>query len=59
VSFYEDFLDFCHHVVASGGVPAETGAEGMPLRTLDRALRQWSENRQEEMREQTSEPAVV
>ena len=51
--FYEDFLDFCNHVVASGAVPAEPAAEDMPLRTLDGALRQWSENHSEQLLETT------
>ena len=46
VHFYEDFLDFCHHVVASGAVAAQDDVES-PLRSLDRALHQWSENQSE------------
>jgi len=46
VHFYEDFLDFCHHVVASGAMAAQDDVE-LPLRSLDRALRQWSENQSE------------
>jgi hypothetical protein len=46
VHFYEDFLDFCNHVVASGAVAAQDDVES-PLRSLDRALRQWSENQSE------------
>src|SRR3954471_2131104 len=44
VQFYEDFLAFCNHMVTAGAVP-EHGVEAeMPLRSLDRALRQWSES---------------
>jgi hypothetical protein len=55
VHFYEDFLDFCKHVVASGAISAQTDVTGTPLRSLDRALRQWTENR----RERPAEPAAV
>ena len=47
--FYEDFLDFCKHVVASGAVGTQPDLALTPLRSLDRALRQWSENRSELM----------
>jgi hypothetical protein len=49
VRFYEDFLDFCKHVAASGAIPAD-GVD-LPLRTLDRALRQWTENHSERVAE--------
>lgn len=48
VHFYEDFLAFCNHVVAAGAVADQTGTPEMPLRSLDRALRQWSENQAEQ-----------
>ncbi len=44
VYFYEDFLAFCNHVVAAGAVPEQADVAATPLRSLDRALRQWSEN---------------
>lgn len=47
VRFYEDFLDFCNHVVASGAIPAQADVGPTPLRSLDRALRQWSEDEAE------------
>ena len=45
IQFYEDFLAFCRRLVNSGVVPGQ-GAVGddTPLRNLDRALHQWSEN---------------
>lgn len=51
VHFYEDFLSFCNHIVAAGAVPEQTDVPGTPLRSLDRALRQWSENKNERMLE--------
>jgi hypothetical protein len=49
IRFYEDFLAFCNHMVAAGAVAAQ-GPEGeMPLRSLDRALRQWSEIQHEQL----------
>jgi hypothetical protein len=51
VHFYEDFLAFCNHVVASGAAPDQGDVAGTPLRGLDRALRQWSENQEERMLE--------
>jgi len=51
VHFYEDFLDFCNHVAASGAA----GADETPLRNLDRALRQWSVNQSE----RAAEPVAV
>jgi len=45
VHFYEDFLSFCSHIVAAGAVGEEADVGGTPLRSLDRALRQWSENK--------------
>lgn len=47
IHFYEDFLAFCNHVVASGAVPDQADVPGTPLRSLDRALHQWSENQAE------------
>ncbi len=47
VQFYEDFLAFCHHMVAAGAVPEQSAEAENPLRSLDRALRQWSENQTE------------
>jgi hypothetical protein len=44
IRFFEDFLSFCHHMVAAGAVAADPADSEMPLRSLDRALRQWSEN---------------
>ena len=44
VHFYEDFLAFCNHVVAAGAVPEQAEDPATPLRSLDRGLRQWSEN---------------
>ncbi len=44
VHFYEDFLAFCNHIVASGAVPRQADVASTPLRSLDRSLRQWSEN---------------
>jgi len=44
IRFYEDFLSFCHHMVAAGAMGADPGDAETPLRSLDRALRQWSEN---------------
>ena len=56
VHFYEDFLDFCNQLVASGVVPAHSDAPGStPLRYLDQALRQWAENQSE----RACEPAAV
>lgn len=55
VHFYEDFLDFCNHVVASGAIAAQPDVASTPLRSLDRALRQWAENQ----RERAPEPAAV
>jgi len=49
--FYEDFLAFCNHVVAAGAVPEQADVAATPLRSLDRALRQWSENQNERMLE--------
>ncbi len=51
VHFYEDFLSFCNHVVAAGAVPEQADLSGTPLRSLDRALRQWSENQHEQIME--------
>ena len=51
VRFYEDFLAFCKHVVAAGAVPEKGELAATPLRGLDRALRQWSENQSEQMLE--------
>ena len=51
VHFYEDFLSFCNHVVAAGAMPEQGDLVGTPLRGLDRALRQWSENQDERMLE--------
>ena len=48
VHFYEDFLAFCNHVVAAGAVPEPGAFAGTPLRSLDQALRQWSENQSEQ-----------
>jgi hypothetical protein len=42
IQFFEDFLAFCNHMVAAGAV-AQGAESEMPLRSLDRALRQWSE----------------
>ena len=54
VQFYEDFLAFCNHMVAAGAVqPQATDAE-TPLRSLDRALRQWSEIQHERQLETAS-----
>jgi len=54
--FYENFLAFCNQLVANGVVPAQCDAPGStPLRCLDQALRQWSENQSES----ACEPAVV
>jgi hypothetical protein len=47
VHFYEDFLVFCNHVIASGAVSEQRDVTSTPLRSLDRALRQWSENQSE------------
>ena len=47
VQFYEDFLSFCNHMVTAGAVPEQGVEAEMPLRSLDRALRQWSENQHE------------
>ena len=45
VSFYEDFLAFCRRLINTGVVPRESESpEEAPLRNLDHALRQWSEN---------------
>ena len=49
VHFYEDFLAFCGHVISSGAMPEQSDVAGTPLRSLDRALRQWSENQSEAM----------
>ncbi len=50
VMFYEEFLEFCTHLAASGVVPQQSDVpEATPLRSLDRALRQWSENRAEKL----------
>jgi hypothetical protein len=51
IQFYEDFLAFCNHMVAAGAVPDQGTEADMPLRRLDRALRQWSENRTERQME--------
>ena len=51
VHFYEDFLAFCDHVVAAGAAPEQADVSATPLRSLDRALRQWSENQAERMLE--------
>ena len=51
VHFYEDFLAFCNHMVAAGAVPQQGELAGTPLRGLDRALRQWSENQNERVLE--------
>ena len=53
VQFYEDFLAFCHHMVAAGAVPDHSQGAEMPLRGLDRALRQWSENQAERILQKT------
>ena len=56
VHFYEDFLAFCNQLVATGGLPTQCNAPGStPLRCLDQALRQWSENQSES----ACEPAAV
>lgn len=55
VRFYEDFLAFCNRLVADGAAPVQSDVESMPLRSLDRALRQWSENQSES----ACEPAAV
>lgn len=52
VHFYEDFLAFCNHVVAASAVPDDL--PGTPLRSLDRALRQWAENQCEGALETTA-----
>jgi hypothetical protein len=45
VQFYEDFLAFCRRLVNTGVVPRQSDMpEETPLRNLDSALRQWSEN---------------
>jgi len=45
VQFYEDFLGYCRRLVNTGVVPGKCdNPEETPLRNLDRALRQWSEN---------------
>ena len=51
IRFYEDFLSFCNHMVAAGAVPERGTDAEMPLRRLDRALRQWSENQSERVLE--------
>jgi hypothetical protein len=51
VHFYEDFLAFCDHVVTSGAMPEQADVAGRPLRSLDRALRQWAENQSERVLE--------
>jgi hypothetical protein len=51
VHFYEDFLAFCNHIVGSGAAPEQADVASTPLRSLDRALRQWSENQSERMLE--------
>jgi hypothetical protein len=51
IQFYEDFLAFCNHMVAAGAVPEQGTEADMPLRRLDRALRQWSENQTERQME--------
>ena len=51
VRFYEDFLAFCNHIVASGAMAAQAEVTSTPLRSLDRSLRQWSENQVERMLE--------
>jgi len=47
VHFYEDFLAFCNHMVAAGAVTEQGAIAGTPLRSLDQALRQWSEKQSE------------
>jgi hypothetical protein len=47
VHFYEDFLAFCNHMVAAGAIHEKGEQADTPLRGLDRALRQWSENQSE------------
>ncbi len=54
VHFYEEFLAFCNHMIAAGAMPGEREAD-LPLRSLDCALRQWSENQSEK----TAETAAV
>ena len=51
VHFYEDFLAFCNHIIAAGAVPGQADVDSTPLRSLDRSLRQWSENQLERMLE--------
>jgi len=47
-SFYEQFLACCQQLVANGPQAAQNDMPGStPLRMLDRALRQWSENQDE------------
>jgi hypothetical protein len=57
--FYEEFLGYCQQVAASA-VPRtqEDGPGAMPLRTLDRALRQWSEEQSEPVPEVRSPVAA-
>ena len=49
VHFYLDFLAYCKDLAAGDGtLPAQSSVTGStPLRSLDRALRQWSENQDE------------
>ncbi len=54
VRFYEDFLDFCKHTVLSGAMPPQSDIADTPLRSLDRALRQWSENCNEQVPEEVT-----
>jgi hypothetical protein len=51
VHFYEDFLAFCNHIVAAGAVPGQADVASTSLRSLDRSLRQWSENQCEHVPE--------
>jgi hypothetical protein len=46
VRFYEEYLAFCRRLVDRGIVQPQNNLPGpTPLRTLDRALSQWSRNR--------------
>ncbi len=51
IHFYEEFLAFCNHIVAAGAIPEQGDSDTMPLRRLDGALRQWSENQSEKAAE--------
>lgn len=47
VRFYEEYLKFCRRLVERGIVKPQNGLPGpTPLHALDRALVQWSRNRQ-------------